>query len=347
MQPLKYKKGLVIGKFMPPHKGHEYLFNFAKEWCDELIIVVDNVHNQIIPPEVRKSWIKEDISNVTVVALPNIMPQEPDETPDFWDIWRNALLEATDGGPDVLIASMDYGWKLSDVLDCAFIECDISRKSIDICATSIRENVLKYWNYLMPSAKSYFLKKVCLIGPESTGKTTLAEFLAQNYNTVTTTEYAAKLIKSQNGHFYENDVLKVAYAQIRMEKALEKMTNKFMVCDSDVLTTMVWSDVLFGTHPEELDVIAGNQHYDITFLMYPDVDWVSDLHRECLDNGHDITVRLDFFHRMKYYLEKFNRPYVVLKGDYSTRYQEAISFIDTQILENGSPKLINTSLPAF
>ena len=111
----KYPKGLVIGKFMPFHKGHEYLINFAKEYCDHLFVIVDCLKDQTIDPITRKTWIESTIPNITVIALDTFMPQDPSECSDFWDIWRNAILSRT-GKIDVLVAAMDYGWKLSEEL---------------------------------------------------------------------------------------------------------------------------------------------------------------------------------------------------------------------------------------
>ena len=85
----KYPKGLVIGKFMPFHKGHEYLINFAKEYCDHLFVIVDCLKDQTIDPITRKTWIESTIPNITVIALDTFMPQEPSECSDFWEIWKN------------------------------------------------------------------------------------------------------------------------------------------------------------------------------------------------------------------------------------------------------------------
>lgn len=311
---MKYKNGLVIGKFMPPHKGHEYLFRFAKQYCDELTIVVDCLKTQTISSEMRKEWIEELISGVKVIALDEFMPQDPSETSDFWDIWINKL-KSVAGQPDVLIASMDYGWELSERLGCDCVQCDVARESIDISATEIRENPIKNWKYIVESARGYFLKKICLIGPESTGKSEVSRLLAKEFDTVFVPEYAKALIDAQKGSFHYHNVSQVAWGQVRAEKALERMTNRFMFCDSDIITTMAWSEVLFGSIPDELNEIAKTQKYDHTYLCYPDTTWKSDSHRNVSERSSEQEFRINMFNHMEELLKLYNRPYSVIKGN--------------------------------
>ncbi len=313
---MKYKKGVVIGKFMPPHKGHEYLINFAKQYCEQLFVIVDCLKEQTISPEQRKSWLLAQIPNIEVIALKKYMPQDPSEHPDFWAIWRDTIIESV-GQTDVLIAAMDYGWKLSEFLNCEFVQCDISRQSIPISATEIRNNPLKHWKYLMDSCKGHFLKKICIIGPESTGKSTIVSNLANEFNTVFVPEYAKAIIDSQNGQFCFNNVEQTALAQVRSEKALEFMTNKIMFCDSDVITTMCWSNILFNKMPNILHQIACTQKYDITYLLYPDTPWIYDSHRNITSNLHTNEFRINMFNMMEQLLIKYNRKYVVVKGDFN------------------------------
>ena len=311
---MKYKNGLVIGKFMPLHKGHEYLIRFAKEYCENLTVVVDCLKGQTLSPEIRKEMIKDQIRSVKVVALTEFMPQAPSETPDFWDIWKTALKKAAPD-VDVVIASMDYGYELSSHLDAEFVFCDIDRESVKISATEIRENPFLHWDLLAESARPYFMKKVCLIGPESTGKSEVVKILADRFNTTHVPEYAKSLIESQDGEFYPENVKQVAYAQIRKEKAIERMINKVLFCDSDVITTMVWSEILFGVIPNELIEIAKNQHYDITYLCKPDTEWVDDIHRNVVKVDDQLTFREEMFNRMEELLKQYGRRYKVISGN--------------------------------
>lgn len=326
---MKYKNGLVLGKFMPPHKGHEYLFRFAKQYCNNLTILVDCIKNQPISSELRKQWIEELIPGINVISLKQFMPQYPNEVENFWDIWKTTIYE-TSGKPDVLIAAMDYGFELAKKLECDFIPLDIDRQSIPISASEIRENPFKNWNFIVESARGYFMKKLCFIGPESTGKTTIAKKLALDFNTVYIPEYAESLIKKQ-GTFFEHNINEVAFAQIRTEKALERMVNKIMFCDSDIITTLVWSEILFNNSKKELYSIAESQKYDMTFLFYPDTIWINDVHRKLITESPNYNFRLKMFFLMKEKLIQFQRPYTIIKGNFFQKEYLVRNYISTQI----------------
>lgn len=324
---MKYKNGLVIGKFLPPHKGHEYLIRFAKECCEQLTVIVDCVDGQIIAPEIRKMWLEEVIHGIKVIALKDNMPQAPEEHSDFWNIWKNKIEEVS-GKNDVLIASEHYGFNLAHVLNCDFIQCDINRYSIDISATTLKQNIYQHWDMLLPSARNHFMKKICLIGPESTGKSTIAKELSTKYNTIYVPEYAETLLKSQNGILYDHNMLEIAHIQKNKEKSLSYMTNKFMFCDSDCITTLVWANHLFNRQHTEIEFIAEHEHYDITFLLYPDTKWVFDEHRNLDSNSSSDIFRLTMFKQMESYLHKYNRNYQIIHGNFIHKKEQIINYVD-------------------
>lgn len=315
----RYPVGLVLGKFMPLHKGHEYLIRFAQQYCDELVVVVDCLEGQTLSTALRQSWIQQAFPSVRVEALPAPMPQQPAETPDFWPQWRAALVNAVGRPPDVLIASMDYGWPLSDTLGCALVPVDLERESLPVSATLIRQDPMRYWDYLAESARPHYLKRVALMGPESTGKSTCAAALARQLGTVHVPEYAKALIARQGGQFHEHNVMEVAWAQHRTEQALAPAANRLLVCDTNALTTLIWSDTLFGGHPPELEELAQQAHYDLTLLMVPSVPWVDDVHRRVLPASAAAAGRQAFFDTCVHWLEKWGWRYAVVEGDFTER----------------------------
>lgn len=315
----QYKTGLVLGKFMPLHKGHEYLIRFAQQYCEQLTVVVDCLGGQTIDPLTRKSWVEQQCPGVRVVALPSPTPQDPSETPQFWDIWRDTLITAVGGPPDVLVAAMDYGAPLANALGCVFIPLDIARESITISATEIRNDPFTHWEFLAESAREHYLKKVCLMGPESTGKSTCAAAVAAELGTTYVPEYAKTLIERQQGQFFERNVLEVAQAQYRSEKALSRAANRILLCDTNLLTTLIWSDVLFGGHPLELEEAVRQAHYDLTLVLSPDVPWVDDIHRRVLPDAKNEDVRRQFFDTCVTWLSRLGQPYAVIDGALSER----------------------------
>ena len=318
--------GLVLGKFMPLHTGHEYLLRFAAQCCENLVVVVDCLEGQTHPPELRKAWVEAIIPSARVVALTHPMPQQPSETPDFWRIWSDTLLSAVGRRPDVLIASMDYGVPLSEALQCSFVRCDMTRASIPISATQIRDNPLLYWDYLSQPARPYYLKKICLMGPESTGKSTSAEKLAKRLNTVYVPEYAKSVIESQNGNWYEHNVIETALHQYQSEKALSCACNRFLICDTDPLTNLIWSEFLYQKHPKELDVLIASSHRGHVLLFDTGTPWVDDIHRKVLPDSFSDDNRKAFLELCKSWLEHFQCPYSFISGSWDERFEQCYAY---------------------
>jgi HTH-type transcriptional regulator, transcriptional repressor of NAD biosynthesis genes len=310
-----YKNCLIIGKFMPPHKGHEYMIRFAKNYASDVHVVVDCLEGQTISPLIRKQWL-EDIAGIKVYALNKFMPQDPSETPQFWEIWKSTLLNTLGFKPDLTIAAMDYGWELAKVMECDFVPIDIARETFPVSATMLRENAFQNWDFLMDSAKPYFLKKICLLGPESTGKSTAGKTLAKKLNTVYVPEYAKAIIEKQ-GDFYQHNVKEVAIAQINTEKALARFTNKLMICDSSALTTLLYSELLFNEKPRYLTQMVEEHRYDLYCLFYPDTLFVDDVHRKVLDNPQN--QRLAMFNSFEEQLKALNVRYEIIKGSFEER----------------------------
>ncbi|CAL2089925.1 ATP-binding protein [Tenacibaculum sp. 190524A02b] len=171
------------------------------------------------------------------------------------------------------------------------------------------------------------LVKVVLFGPESTGKTTLSRQLARHYNTVWAPEFARDYLQDKWNNerkvCEQSDILPIAEGQIQLENSLAKKADKILICDTDLLETKVYSEEYYGGFVDPiLDKAAVNNTYDIYFLTYIDTPWEEDDLRDRPEQ------RLEMFMAFENALKKYNRPYVLLKGDKETRLQKAVSIID-------------------
>lgn len=178
--------------------------------------------------------------------------------------------------------------------------------------------------------------KVVLFGPESTGKTTLSEQLARHYNTVWVPEYAREYLQDkwnkERKTCEPEDLLPIAIGQIKLENELSKLATNVLICDTDLLETKVYSEAYYlGSCDPVLEKYALKNTYDLYFLTYIDVPWVGD---DLRDKPDDRETMFDYFRST---LEKYNRPYVILKGDKKTRLKEAINHIDKLLDKNDKP----------
>jgi NadR type nicotinamide-nucleotide adenylyltransferase len=309
--------GMMLGKFMPPHLGHVYLGEFASRFVDRLTIIVGSLQREPIPGELRFQWMRELFPFANVVHLTEELPQYPHEHPDFWALWQASLLRNLPESPDFVFASEDYGWKLAEVLGAQFIPVDQPRSVVPISGTAVRADPIANWEYLPRCVRPYFLKRVCVFGPESTGKTTLARRLAEHFRTVCVPEYARTLLETKLGDLGPDDIPLIARGQMAAEDALARNARGLLVCDTDVLTTTIWSDVLYGSCPSWIREVADRRTYDQYLLLDVDVPWVADVARYLPDN------RGPFFARCRSDLERRQRPYVIVRGNWEERYEIA------------------------
>src|SRR6185295_5883904 len=119
--------------------------------------------------------------------------------PEFWSIWERLIRKYVPSGPDFVFASESYGHRLAEVLGAKFIPVDESRTMIDASGTRIRQDPMAHWDDLPECVRPYYVRRVCVFGPESTGKSTLARDLARRLGTVHVAEFARGLLDSRQG----------------------------------------------------------------------------------------------------------------------------------------------------
>lgn len=169
--------------------------------------------------------------------------------------------------------------------------------------------------------------KVVLFGPESTGKSTLAEKLSIHYDTVWVKEYMREYLQKKwdlkKGICEPHDLMIIAQGQIKKENELAVIANKVLFCDTDLLELKVYSEAYYNGYCNPLlHKHALKNWYDLYFLTNIDTPWVPD---DLRDKPHD---REGMFRRFHQSLIKSNRPYVILQGDENERLELAIEKID-------------------
>ncbi|MEM6516225.1 MAG: ATP-binding protein [Bacteroidota bacterium] len=170
------------------------------------------------------------------------------------------------------------------------------------------------------------LIKVVLFGPECTFKSSLAESLARHYNTVFVKEYSRDFTEAKakgNQKLDRADVLRIARGQIKNENEQAQKANGLLICDTDLLETLVYSKHYYdGFAPQELKKYALENHYDLYFLTYIDTEWKADGIRD------EPFKREEMFKKFEDALLQAEKPYVILDGTFEKRLQTSIDHID-------------------
>jgi len=167
------------------------------------------------------------------------------------------------------------------------------------------------------------LKRIAITGPESTGKSMLAEQLAAHYGTLWVPEYAREYLNGLNRPYEFDDLAKIARGQLAHENRLARQAGKYLFCDTELLVIKIWS--LYKYHrcdPWILEEL-GSHPYDLYLLCDIDLPWVEDPLRE-----HP-ALRKYFFDWFCRELEQMKAPFRVVSGPGPDRLQNALSIIDS------------------
>lgn len=322
----KTSTGMILGKFMPPHRGHQYLIDFARERVDHLTVLVCSIQGEPIPGHLRFEWMRELYPDLNVVHLTDENPQEPADHPQFWEIWTESIRRFIPEGPDLIFTSEEYGDELARRLGARHVPVDFDRSTIPVSATKIRERPFDNWQYIPECVRPYFVKRVAIVGPESTGKTTLAQKLAERFQTVWVPEFARGYLEEKYApvrlDISHDDIEDIARGQAASEDQLARKANRLLVCDTDLITTVIWSEYFLGYCPDWIKQAAEARSYDLYLLMNIDTPWVAEAQRV---GDH---LRADFLRRFQRELESKERDYKLISGSYQGRLLQSVKTIE-------------------
>ncbi|MFT4032068.1 MAG: ATP-binding protein [Siphonobacter sp.] len=160
------------------------------------------------------------------------------------------------------------------------------------------------------------LKKIVIVGPESTGKTTLTQRLAAHFDTVWVEEYGRIYCERFGNDCDALDLCHIAAGQLYLEEEGSKIArHNLLFCDTDLLVTQTYAEMYLGESPEVISHLAQEQHYDLYLLLDIDVPWINDSIRLFADR------RQWHFDRLKTLLQE--RPYQIISGRFEERFERA------------------------
>ncbi len=159
------------------------LIDFALEKCTRLIILLAAREHEPIPGPLRLNWLREtygDNKKIDIRFTDDPLPASAGPSREVSKVWEEYLSEKFPA-VDILFSSEKYGEYLAEYMGVKHRDFDRERNRFPVSATGIRNEPLLHWDSLPRGVRPYYLKKVCIYGPESTGKSTLAADLASFY----------------------------------------------------------------------------------------------------------------------------------------------------------------------
>lgn len=181
------------------------------------------------------------------------------------------------------------------------------------------------------------LSKIVITGPESSGKTTLAEALAAHFGTAWVSEMARLYLEAKEGYgtaigYVEEDLLHIARLQLQVEEstaaAIKVNEPPLLFCDTDLITIRIWGEEKFGLSDPWVVQQTEQRPYALWLLCAPDMPWEPDPLRE---DPHDRDRLFEVYERT---LQRLGKPYAIMRGPHAERMSKAIERVEVLLLKD-------------
>lgn len=163
-------RGIIIGRFHPPHNGHRFLIDFSQKRVDELTIFLCSLPDEPIPGGVRYQWMRELFPDCRIVHFSEAIPEAGRGNPDAHRIWAEYISRNMPHGVQRVFASEEYGQALAQALGAEFVPVDVARSSVPVSGSAIRRQPLRYWDYLPAPVRAYYRQQIRVIRPRQQGE---------------------------------------------------------------------------------------------------------------------------------------------------------------------------------
>lgn len=350
---MKYKIGMYGGAFCPLHIGHVEVMKQAASMCEKLYIALSYSRNRDqVPMEYRYRWIlaeTRELKNVEVICFEDTASSKEEYDNSYWEQGRDAIIKAMGCRPDVVFCGSDYPDNEDNIYRKLY-GCHVhvfDRDTNPVSSSDIRGKELSMWNCLPQAARPYYVKNVYIVGTESAGKSVLTERLADYFNTNFVAEVGRDVCAEAGGEEYmvPEDFFGIMIRHKAAEMEARKSSNKLLFIDTDVLTTLYYSEFLVGTEsaagPEpELhryhkafrnlaDGIADLNSYDLVLFLEPGV-FVQDGTR-----NEDIGANpLKYREMLAEQFTKRGISFVTIGGSYEDKYQQAVRIVEERFFKS-------------
>ncbi|HMI98816.1 MAG TPA: AAA family ATPase [Gaiellaceae bacterium] len=314
-------RGLVFGKFMPLHRGHQLLIERALAAADDVTVVVyDSAPSgqyDPMPVELRARWIADLHPEVEAVVPLDDPLRENDDSDDPVHAETYARDLEFLGRFDRVFTSEARYQRFASLIGAEHVVVDEARELVPISGTTIREALYEHRSWLDPRVYASLVRKMALVGTESTGKTTLARLLAERHETLWAHEYGRELWIEQGGGVTFGDYLKIARAQHQREERMRRDARRFLFCDTTPWTTLHWCLRSHGTADPRLGNIVDRTMGEYAwFVCDDDFPWAQDGWRVMGDGEARRFQQLQLDD-----LEARGVPYEVLSGTIEERLE--------------------------
>ena len=328
----KYTVGMYGGSFNPLHLGHLECIIKAAGLCEELYIVISYRENDTdVPLRVKIRWIYQltkHLGNIHLIPLEDKLNSKEEYTEIYWTEDCRKVKAAIGKPIDVVFCGSDYDensfWnKCYEGSDFYVFPRNIYN------STDIRNDIYGHWDWMPQIVRTRYIKKVLIIGGESTGKSTLTINLANYFNTVYLEEVGRDLSELSGTDVYmlSEDFTRILLTHKATEIQLLEQSNKVFFEDTDCLITRFFMEFLEDENIQKnerlAEAIAALNSYDLILFLEPDVTWVQDGDRSEVMAADRIT----YSEQIKTLYTKYGFRFKEIRGDYNSRFDQAVYYV--------------------
>lgn len=310
--------GLTLGKFSPLHKGHQLVIETALAEMDEVtVIIYDAPETTPVPLNIRANWLRKLYPQIKVIEAWD-GPTEVGDTPEIKHRHEDYILNTLNiGGITHFYSSEFYGEHMSAALGAVNRPVNPSRKTVSISGMKIRENPFVCREYIHPLVYRDLITNIVFLGAPSTGKTTLAGRMAQEYDTVWMPEYGRVYWEKHQveRRLSLEQLVEIAEGHLEREESLLYQANQYLFTDTNAITTFMFSKYYHQTAAPKLVEFANlaSSRYDLVFLCDTDIPY-----DDTWDRSGDVN-RKTFQKQIIADLLARKIPFIVLGGNLETR----------------------------
>lgn len=324
---MKYDLGLVIGKFLPPHRGHRFLIDTATAQSDQVVVIVCAKPTDSIPGERRAEWLREIHPYCRVLVIDDRYDENDSR------VWAENTVRWLGRSPAAVFTSEDYGDAYARHMASRHVLVDKGRVHVPTSGTAVRGDPYAHWEFLEPPVRAWFAKRVVVLGAESTGTTTLARALAERLSTNWVEEYGREYSERKLARgddvWHSEEFTAIANEQRHREDAALRRANRVLVCDTDAFATTLWHRRYMGFDSAEVEAIARTGRPDLYLLTGDEIPFVQDGLR---DGEH---IRHEMHHWFVDALSKQHVPWHLVRGAAEARIECAARLVRS-LFENSA-----------
>lgn len=333
--------GVVIGKFWPPHSGHQALIDFAYTKVDTVYVLVCSTATQQPTGRDRARWVQQIFPKAEVIL-----------TEDFciWHApgpchsecsakWARRVSELVLEPVDAVFASESYGDDFGFAMSAPFFSFDPPRTLHPVSGTAVRGDLASHWNFLHPHVKTGLCRKVAVMGSESTGTTTLSNHLAQHLGSTCVPEIGRTIsweLMASAGSMENVEWTPEIFWDILVKHAMSEdyarsiaiqdppgPSGPWIVADTDALATVAWWERYIGEPTPDVRSFSESRMADAFIITSPhDVSF----HQDGIRDGEDL--RFAMHERFLSLAQASGRPVLLSQGTPNERLTASILFLN-------------------